>query len=274
MLIKSRKTLFESLDSQITLSIERIERESIQLARNLREMAQERNDGKPLWSEGGFSSLKAYCEARAIGKDYFRRLMSAGEVVERIECQYRKDADRSVIPTSERQIRAMATLVAKDPESIPQVWDYAIEVAAVDDCGQPEQRHVQEAMREYNAKGGNLESKRRRYSDRERQLKSECEEGWAVVANINKDHALISWAEEKGKYVYVGRGSKWGNPFKLVEDGDRATVCRCYEKHYVPNKPSILGDVASLAGKVLGCYCSPEQCHADTLAGIANREWE
>lgn len=274
MLTKSRKTLFESLDSQITLSIDRIECESIQLARSLREMAQERDDGKPLWSEGGFSSLKAYCKDRSIGKTRFRELMYTGEVVERIESENRQN-DRSLpIPSNAGSVQPMYTLSTNNPEAIPQVWDYAIEVAAEDDCDQPEQRHVQEAMREYNAKGGNLESKRRRYSERERQLKSECEEGWAVVANINKDHALISWAEKNGKYVYVGRGSKWGNPFKLVEDGDRATVCRCYEKHYVPNKPSILGDVASLAGKVLGCYCSPEQCHADTLAGIANGEWE
>lgn len=271
MLTKSRKHLFNSLDSQITLSIDRIECESIQLARSLREMAQDRDDGKPLWSEGGFSSLKAYCEDQTIGKSHFHRLMNAGEGFALIQCQDREDVP---LPRNAKVFEPMKSLPFQNPEAVPDVWDKAIEIAADDDCEQPEQRHVKEAMREYNAKGGNLESKRRRYSDRERQLKSECEEGWSVVANINKDHALISWAEKNGKYVYVGRGSKWGNPFKLVEDGDRATVCRCYEKHYVPNKPSILGDVASLAGKVLGCYCSPEQCHADTLAAIANGEWE
>ena len=177
---------------------------------------------------------------------------------------------RAVIPTSEGQIRAMATLVAKDPEAIPQVWDYAIEVAAEEDCDQPENRHVQEAMREYNAKGGDLQATRRKYSSRERELKAECENGWAVVANINADHALISWAEEKGKYVYVGRGSKWGNPYQIPGDGDRDRVCWCYEKHYIAFKPSILDDIESLEGKVLGCYCSPQRCHADQLATRAN----
>jgi len=272
MLAKSRKQLFQSIDNRIQKSISAIESESIVLSRNLREMAQDRDDGKPLWSEGGFTSLKAYCEDRSIGKDYFRRLMSAGEVVERIECQDRKDTDRAVIPTSEGQIRAMATLVAKDPESIPQVWDYAIEVAAEEDCDQPENRHVQAAMREYNAKGGDLQSTRRKYSNRERDLKADCENGWTVVANINTDSALISWAEAKGRYIYVGRGSKWGNPFKMGDDGDRETVCDCYRKHYVPNKPSILSDLDSLAGMVLGCYCSPQRCHGDELAKRANKE--
>lgn len=272
MLVKSRKQLFQSLDCDIRKSIQRIESESIVLARNLREMAKDRDDGKPLWSEGGFSSLKAYCEDRAIGKDYCRRLTSAGEVVERIECQDGEDADNAVIPSSEGQIRPMATLVANNPEAIPAVWDYACEVAEEDDCDQPEQRHVQEAMREYNAKGGDLQAKRRKYSDRERKLKQQCEDGWTVVANINTDHALISWAEEKKRYIYVGRGSKWGNPYQIPGDGDRDRVCWCYAKHYITFKPSILGDIESLQGMVLGCYCSPQKCHADELAERANRE--
>lgn len=94
------------------------------------------------------------------------------------------------------------------------------------------------------------------------------------MANTKTDAVLISWAESKGKYVYVGRGTKWGNPFKLPVDGDRDRVCDCYAKHYVPLKPSILNDIESLTGKVLGCYCSPERCHADRLAELANEDWQ
>ncbi len=274
MLAKSRKQLFQSIDNRIQKSISAIESESIVLSRNLREMAQDRDDGKPLWSEGGFSSLKAYCEDRAIGKRHFHRLMLAGEILDRLEC---KDGSfvpnpGHCIPTSESQIRPMSGLVKQDPEAIPQVWDYAIEVAAEEDCDQPENRHVQAAMREYNAKGGDLQASRRKYSSRERELKEHCENGWTVVANINTDHALISWAESKGKYVYVGRGSKWGNPYQIPQDGDRDRVCWCYEQHYIKFKPSILDDIESLEGKVLGCYCSPQRCHGDELAKRANKE--
>lgn len=271
---QGRRKLFENVDKQIKNSISAIESESITLSRNLREMAQDREDGKPLWSEGGFRSLKAYCEDRSIGKTHFHNLMLAGEVLNRLECKDGSFVHHPVncIPISERQIRPMAGLVSKDPEAIPQVWDYAIEVAADDGRDQPEQRHVQQAMREYNAKGGDLQATRRKYSIRERDLKADCENGWTVVANISTDSALISWAESKGKYVYVGRGSKWGNPFKMGDDGDREAVCDCYKKHYVPYKPSILSDLDSLAGMVLGCYCSPQRCHAETLASLANKE--
>lgn len=274
LVTRDRRKAFQQVDQQIQKSISAIESESIVLSRNLREIAQDRDDGEPLWSEGGFSSLKAYCEDRAIGKRHFHRLMLAGEILDRLECKDESFVPNPghCIPTSESQIRPMSGLVKQDPEAIPQVWDYAIEVAAEEDCDQPENRHVQAAMREYNAKGGDLQATRRKYSNRERDLKADCENGWTVVANINTDSALISWAEAKGRYIYVGRGSKWGNPFKMGDDGNRETVCDCYRKHYVPNKPSILSDLDSLAGMVLGCYCSPQRCHAETLASLANKE--
>lgn len=272
LVTRDRRKAFQQVDQQIQKSILAIESESIVLSRNLREMAQDRDDGKPLWSEGGFSSLKAYCEDRSIGKTRFRELMYTGEVVERLECENRQN-DRSLpMPLNAGSVQPMYTLANKDPEAIPQVWDYAIEVASKDDCHQPEQRHVQEAMREYNAKGGDLQASRRKYSSRERELKEHCENGWTVVANINTDHALISWAESKGKYVYVGRGSKWGNPYQIPQDGNRDRVCWCYEQHYIKFKPSILDDIETLEGKVLGCYCSPQRCHGDELAKRANKE--
>lgn len=36
---------------------------------------------------------------------------------------------------------------------------------------------------------------------------------------LNKHHAGIPAGA-----VYIGRGSKWGNPFRIGHDGDRATV--------------------------------------------------
>ncbi len=260
---------FNRVDQQIVASVNAIESQSIILAKALREMAVEQKDGKPLWSAGGFSSLKHYCEDRAIGRRQFHYLLTAGEIVSKIESQDGQDMHHMVQPQNARQIRPMSSLVSKDPDAIPTVWDYAIEAAKLDEQERPEAKHVQEAMREYNARDGKLQSCRK-FSDRESKLKTDSENGLTVVANINTDSALISWAEGREKYVYVGRGSKWGNPFKMPDDGNRETVCECYRKHYVPNKPSILNDLDSLVGMVLGCYCSPQQCHAETLASFAN----
>jgi len=74
--------------------------------------------------------------------------------------------------------------------------------------------------------------------------------------------------------VYVGRPSRWGNPFVVGRDGDRAL---CKERHrawiMAPAQAALRARVrAELRGKWLACWCRPDQdCHADTLLEIANR---
>ena len=68
--------------------------------------------------------------------------------------------------------------------------------------------------------------------------------------------------------VYIGRPSKWGNPFVIGPDGTREEVIQKYEAYI---KSSGL-DVSELRGKILGCWCSPKPCHGDVLARLANEE--
>jgi len=70
--------------------------------------------------------------------------------------------------------------------------------------------------------------------------------------------------------IYIGRPSKWGNPFKIGEDGSRDLVIKKY-KEWLLSHPEIV-DAAKreLRGKVLGCWCSPQACHGDVLAEVAN----
>ena len=42
---------------------------------------------------------------------------------------------------------------------------------------------------------------------------------------LNKHHAGIPAGA-----VYIGRGSRWGNPFRIGQDGDRAAVIAKYER--------------------------------------------
>ena len=72
--------------------------------------------------------------------------------------------------------------------------------------------------------------------------------------------------------VYIGRGSKWGNPFKIGPDGDRMEVIAKYREHLRRNQHLIRAAKAELVGKRLGCYCAPHPCHGDILAAIANGE--
>ena len=71
--------------------------------------------------------------------------------------------------------------------------------------------------------------------------------------------------------VYIGRGSKWGNPFVIGKDGDRDEVCDKYEKWFWKQN-DLFPAISELEGKRLGCFCKPKRCHGDFLARLVNEE--
>lgn len=67
--------------------------------------------------------------------------------------------------------------------------------------------------------------------------------------------------------IYIGRGSAWGNPFKIGEHGSRYVVIGKfaeYAKTRLENEPEWLKPLKETTGLV--CYCSPKACHGDVLA--------
>lgn len=99
--------------------------------------------------------------------------------------------------------------------------------------------------------------------------------------------------------VYVGRGSKWGNPFRVIKDGigyhvihtdedghemyvvgtddDQASAVSVavaeYETHLTEHPELVLAARAELAGKDLACWCRPgAPCHGDLLVRVAAGE--
>lgn len=72
--------------------------------------------------------------------------------------------------------------------------------------------------------------------------------------------------------VYIGRGSKWGNPFVIGKDGSREEVVEKY-REYLLSKPELLSDLGELRGKVLGCWCHPKLCHGDVLVEILKKNF-
>lgn len=74
--------------------------------------------------------------------------------------------------------------------------------------------------------------------------------------------------------VYVGRPSKWGNPFKVSEHGlDKALfLYNMWLGHQLSKNPDFL---EPLRGKDLVCFCPLDQrCHADLLLLHANQPKE
>ena len=95
------------------------------------------------------------------------------------------------------------------------------------------------------------------------------------VVNINLDTQYKGLKSNKS-YEYIGRGSYWGNPYSMFEDGDdRQEVIRKFKYDFDYEKfPHIeKKEVYKLAGKRLGCFCKPDACHGDVLAEHLN-SWD
>jgi hypothetical protein len=80
--------------------------------------------------------------------------------------------------------------------------------------------------------------------------------------------------------VYVGRGSRWGNPYRIgARDRrtggvlDRSVVIeRFTEALVVGHLRFAEADCIALRGKNLACWCSlNDPCHADVLLELANK---
>lgn len=77
--------------------------------------------------------------------------------------------------------------------------------------------------------------------------------------------------------IYIGRPSKWGNPFthrryyqsdlKIVATRDEAVE---RYREWIKTQPQLLSALHELKGKRLGCWCAPLRCHGEILAELAD----
>ncbi len=73
--------------------------------------------------------------------------------------------------------------------------------------------------------------------------------------------------------IYIGRPSKWGNPYVIGKDGNREDVIKKY-RQYILRRPDLLAALPELVGKRLGCYCKPLPCHGDVLVELVKEREE
>ena len=96
------------------------------------------------------------------------------------------------------------------------------------------------------------------------------------VINIDTDMQYKS-IRKNDVYEYIGRGSPWGNPYSMTthNEEDRKNVIHSFKYDF--DRDILLkakkGDVYKLAGKRLGCFCKPFDCHGDILANFLN-SWD
>lgn len=70
--------------------------------------------------------------------------------------------------------------------------------------------------------------------------------------------------------VYIGRGTKWGNPHK---DMPRAKAIALYKetfKQWLRDGTITLDDLRELQGMRIACSCKPQPCHGDIIAKAVN----
>lgn len=74
--------------------------------------------------------------------------------------------------------------------------------------------------------------------------------------------------------VFIGRPTKWGNPFVIGRDGNRSQVIRKYTLWLWQPKQKQLREAArkELRGQHLLCFCAPQFCHGHILASVSQSQ--
>lgn len=87
----------------------------------------------------------------------------------------------------------------------------------------------------------------------------------------NKKHTKLL----KGT-IYIGRPTKYSNPYKSGRDGTRAEVIQLFEKHLnrmLDNGDITVEELADMYGFDLVCFCKPLPCHGDILLRYINESY-
>ena len=90
------------------------------------------------------------------------------------------------------------------------------------------------------------------------------------IVNLNNIQDIDAWLADPNN-KYVGRETdkfvadfKWGNPHTLKQYKSREKVVQLFEEYILGNN-ELREALGELSGKVLGCWCYPQKCHAEIL---------
>ena len=86
-----------------------------------------------------------------------------------------------------------------------------------------------------------------------------------MILNLRKDRS-------RPHQIYIGRPSRWGNPFRLHHENERIRVISLYRRelvHRLRTGSVTRAELAELAGRPLVCWCAPLACHGHVLLAAA-----
>jgi len=96
-----------------------------------------------------------------------------------------------------------------------------------------------------------------------------------AIVNLRSEPRLrdeFQYAHVVNGTVLIDRRTKWGNPFRIGEDGTRDEVIARYREYlwqHIQAGDVSLEELAELHGCWLACWCEPLPCHGDVLAKAA-----
>lgn len=96
---------------------------------------------------------------------------------------------------------------------------------------------------------------------------------YSKITVVNMREISKAEKEDEENYLYIGRPSKWQNPFpinKKAKDkmAERERVINEYKKHLweqIKKGEITREDLLELRGKNLICWCAPLPCHGDVI---------
>ena len=98
------------------------------------------------------------------------------------------------------------------------------------------------------------------------------------IENIKKEygHLVKNIRFDEEYQIRIDRKTRWGNPFKLTIDtpqNRRLVLHRHYGwlQEQIRTGQIAIEELAALAGKTLGCWCCPNDCHGHILAYAAQQ---
>jgi len=92
-----------------------------------------------------------------------------------------------------------------------------------------------------------------------------------MQTTVANKYALADGWQRDPQFVYIGRGSMFGNPFKdESRDENIARFKRYFDQHLLQDERFVEA-LEGLRGKTLVCFCKPRACHGDIIANYLNR---
>lgn len=83
-----------------------------------------------------------------------------------------------------------------------------------------------------------------------------------MIINLNREPSSTT-------HTHIGRGSEWGNPYRISDGYSREGAINLYREHLwrqiQRDRAGMISKLIKLEGKQLGCYCAPLACHGEVI---------